>query len=170
MIAGIDSMVLVYAGWVPSKNPKHSSKYQELNVRAQLLLHKLFREKALVLLPTVAISELLVPVPKTEKGTLIAALTEKFICPSFDVKAAAIAADLWSQHRNMPKDVQYDKRHVLRADVMIVASAYAAGASDFYSHDQKCRDLAKLLMKAHDLPTDDPGDMFLKNDILSGDV
>ena len=170
MIAGIDSMILVYAELVPSKNPNRSSKYQNLHVRANLLLHKLFREKALVLLPTVAISELLVPIPKAEKGALIAALTEQFTCPSFDVKAAAIAADLWSQHRNMSNDVQYDKRHVLKADVMIVASAYAAGATDFYSHDQKCRDLAKLLMKAHDLPTDDPDDMFLKNDILSGDV
>ncbi len=169
-IAGIDSMILVYAGIVPSKKTKRSSCYEELRVRSLLLLHKLSREKAPILLPTVALSELLVPVPKVERGTLIATVTERFSCPTFDVKTAAIASDSWIQHRNLQKNVAYDKRHVLRADVMIVASAYAAGATDFYSHDRKCRNLAELLMNAHDLPTNDPDDMFLKNDILRGEV
>ena len=38
---------------------------------------------------------------------------------------------------------------------MIVASAKAAGATEFYSHDQKCRNLAGLVMTARDLPTGD---------------
>jgi len=115
---------------------------------------------------------LLVPVPKAQKGALIAALTEKFVCPPFDLAAAAIAADLWSQYKELPQDMQYS-RQVMRADTMIVASARAGGATDFYSHDQKCQALAKLLlMTAHDLPTG-AGDLeaqFLMSDIRQGDL
>ena len=170
MIAGIDSMILIYAGFVPPNRRKRSADSEDLRVRSKLLLYKLAREKTPIFLPTVAISELLVPVSKAEKGALIAALTEKFVCLPFDVRAAAIAADLWSQHKKLPHDLQYDSRHVLRADAMIVASVHAAGATDFYSHDRQCRALADLVMTSHDLPTDDPGDMFLKDDIRRGDV
>jgi len=170
VIAGIDSMILVYAGLVPSNPKTRSADFKDFHVRAKLLLHKLARDGATVLLPTVAVSELLVPVPKAEKGALIAVLTEKFVCPSFDVQAAAIAADLWSQHKKLPTDLQYDKRHVLRADALIVASVRAAGANDFYSHDRRCRALAELVMKAHDLPTNDPTDMFLEGDIRRGNI
>jgi len=53
---------------------------------------------------------------------------------------------------------------------MIVASAKSAGATEFFTHDRKCRALAALVMKAHDLPTRDPNDMFLLGDIERGDV
>ena len=115
MSVGIDSMVLVYAGYVASKTGTRSPEFE-------------------------------------------------------DLEAAAIAADLWSRHKEAPKDQQYGRRQVLRADAMIVASVCAAGATEFYSHDRRCRALASLLMAARDLPTDDPEDMFLKDDIRRGDV
>jgi hypothetical protein len=167
---GIDSMVLIYAGYVASKAGPRSPEFEDLSVRAKLLLHQLTRQKATIVLPTVAISELLVPVPKAQKGALIARFTKMFVCPPFDLEAAAIAADLWLRHKEAPKDQQYGRRQVLRADAMIVASVCAAGATEFYSHDRRCRALASLLMAARDLPTDDPEDMFLKDDIRRGDV
>jgi hypothetical protein len=119
------------------------------------------QKKGTILLPTVAISELLVPVPKAHKGALIAVLQQMFLCPPFDLHAASIAADLWSQHQKLPQDEQYQKRHVVRPDCMIIASVRAAGATEFYSHDKKCRTLANLAeMTAHDLPTHDPDNMF----------
>jgi predicted nucleic acid-binding protein len=167
---GIDSMILVYAGFVPSKSREISTDFQELQVRSKLLLHQLSRRKVTILLPTIAISELLVPVPKAQKGALAAALTDKFVCPTFDLAAASIAADLWSQHKKLPQDSQYGHRHVLRADAMIVASAHAAGATEFFSHDRRCRALADLVMTAYDLPKSDPEDMFLEGDIRRGDL
>ena len=54
---------------------------------------------------------------------------------------------------------------------MIVASVLAAGsAAEFYSHDGLAPALANLVMTAHDLPIDDPNDMFLKGDIGRGEV
>lgn len=168
--AGIDSMILVYAGLVLAKPETKASDFDELQVRSRLLIFQLARRKSTVFLPTIAVAELLVPVPSAQKGVLIATLQSKFVCPAFDVHAAAIAADLWAMHSKLPQDLQYKKRHVLKADSMIIASAKAAGASEFYSHDKKCRALAALIMKSFDLPMNDPEDMFLEGDIRRGEV
>jgi hypothetical protein len=170
MSVGIDSMILVYAGLVPANPDTKPEDFDELQVRSKLLLHKLAKSKTTIFLPTIAVSELLVPVPSAQKGLLIASLEAKFVCPPFDLPAAAIAADLHSQHASLPQDLKYTERRVLKADTMIVASARAAGATDFYSHDKRCRALANLIMKGHDLPTNDPEDMFLEGDIRRGEA
>ena len=167
MLVGIDTMVLIFAGVVPRKGKK-SKELEELRVRAQLLLHQMRDET--VVLPTIAVAELLVPVPEAKRGQLIATVSGRFMCPSFDLPAAAIAADLWAHHGKLPKDLQYNQRHVLKADAMIVAAAKSAGATEFYSHDKKCRALANRVVKSFDLPTRDPNDMFLADDIRRGDV
>jgi hypothetical protein len=167
----IDSMIVIYAGLAPSKVASRPAELDELSVRSKLLLHQLLRRKATILLPAVAVSELLVPVPTAQRGTLVAALMKSFVCPPFDLEAAAIAADLWSRHREGRKDLQYGSRQVLRADAMIVSSARAAGATEFYTHDRKCRALASLVMTANDLPTPhELEDQFLADDIRRGDA
>jgi hypothetical protein len=168
-VVGIDSMILVYAGLVPQNEGTRSADFNELMIRSRLLIHQLATRKATVFLPTIAVSELLVPVPSAQKGLLIASLEERFVCSSFDLHAAALAADLWSQHNQLPADLRYESRHVLKADAMIVASAKAAGATDFYTHDRRCLALASLVMKAHDLPINDPDDMFIMDDLRRGE-
>jgi hypothetical protein len=170
VIIGIDSMILIYAEIVPSKSAKRCSDFDDLRLRSRLLLVMAKRKNNKILLPTVAVSELLVPVPKSQQGPLIALLQQSFICPPFDLPAASIAADLLFRHKKLPQDQQYDERQVVRADAMIVASAKAAGATDFFSHDRKCRTLAGLVMPAHDLPTQDPDDMFLAGEIARGEA
>jgi hypothetical protein len=170
VIVGIDSMILIYADVVPQKQAARSSDWDDLRVRSKLLLHIVARKKGIILLPTVAISELLIPVPSAQKGALIATLQKLFVCPAFDLPAASTVADLWSQHRKLPQNQQYDRRQLLRSDCMIIASAKAAGATEFYSHDKKCRALASLVLTAHDLPTNDRDDMFIKGDIERGDA
>jgi predicted nucleic acid-binding protein len=165
-IAGIDTMVLIYAGIVPAK--KTSKVAPDLSLRAKLLLHML--RDSIVILPAIAVSELLIPVPASKKGVLVAELQTKFLCPPFDLQAAAIASELWAKHKKLPKDSQYKQRQVLRADSMIIATCKASGATAFYSHDADCRALANLVMKGNDLPKDDPTDMFIKKDMERGDV
>jgi hypothetical protein len=53
---------------------------------------------------------------------------------------------------------------------MIIASAKAAGATEFYTSDRKCRTLASTMMNGCDLPNHDPNDMFLKGDIERGEL
>lgn len=153
MIAvGIDSMILIYAGHVP-KVGESDQRAKNLRVRSKLLIQDLAEKKATVFLPSIAVSELLVPVPSAQKGLLVAQLSELFVLAPFDLQAAAIAAELWAKHRNLPQDLQYEVRHVLKSDTMIIASARAAGATEFYTTDAKCRNLANLIMVGKDLPS-----------------
>ncbi|MCC6492640.1 MAG: PIN domain-containing protein [Pirellulales bacterium] len=166
-IVGIDSNVLIYAGVVPRTDKATSPGQQELTIRAQLLLHS-FGAEDQIILPTVAVSEILVPVAPMNQGALVAQLRARFVCPPFDLQASSIAADLWAQFRKLPKNETYPDRHVLRADAMIVAAAKALGATVFYSHNKDCRQLAALVMDAQDLPERDPNDMFAVEEIRSG--
>jgi hypothetical protein len=51
---------------------------------------------------------------------------------------------------------------------MIVASAKAAGATRFYSHDTECRALASLIMTSYDLPTKDSDNPMFWREMLPG--
>ena len=165
---GIDSMILVYAGVVPRKSSKMSKKLEELSLRAKLLLH--MKKSDTIVLPTIAVSEVLVPVPPAQRGLLAAKLSGMFLFAPFDMPSAVIAADLWTRHKKLPTDLQYSKRHILKSDAMIIATAKSAGATELYTHDRKCRALAGLIMTAPHLPQNDPDDMFLRGDIKRGEV
>jgi hypothetical protein len=160
-------MVLIYAKVVPSKSAQRCDDFDELHLRSKLLIHMAKEKKDTMLLPIVAISELLVPVPRGQQGALIALLQSMFVCPTFDLPAASIAADLIARHRKLPPDQQYDERNVVRPDAMIVASARAAGATIFYTHDKRCRNLAGLIMQSEDLPTEDPSNPMFWRDLVS---
>jgi len=153
-VIGIDSMVLVYAGLVPRKSSEKTDKLEELSLRAKLLMH--LKKKDTIVLPTIVVSEVLVPVPPAQRGLLVAKLSSMFLFAPFDMPSAVIAADLWARHKQLPADQQYRRRPVLKADAMVVAAAKSQGATEFYSHDKKCRALADLVMTGCDLPTRDP--------------
>src|SRR5262249_36340440 len=52
----------------------------------------------------------------------------------------------------LPKEDQSDRK-ILKSDILIVASAKVAGATEFYSHESKCwRLAAEAGMAAFDLP------------------
>lgn len=172
MIAvGIDSMVLIYAGLVPSKTTEQpDSKVKEFQVRSRTLILGLAQKKATVFLPTIAISEILVPVPPQQRVLLIAQLEERFVLCPFDLPAAAIAADLWCRYRQLPHDMKYPDRSVLKADAMIVASAKSAGAVEFYTTDARCRALADLVMKGKEPPAYSDDNMFLRGEVERGEA
>ena len=67
-----------------------------------------------------------------------------------------VGADLWLKHRQLPRDDQIP-RQTLKSDVLIIATAVVAGATVYYSHDEKARALADLAgMRGEDLPTHHP--------------
>lgn len=169
MSSAIDTMILVYAGLAPAKSAT-AKQFAQLSARAKLLILMLAQKRETIVVPTIVVSELLVPLPQDLHGRFIAEFQKRFICPPFDLHAAEIAAVLWSKHAKLPQDQQYTQRKLLKADVMIVASAKAAGATDFYSHEKACRTLASQVMQAHDLPKRDPNDMFLLDDIERGEA
>jgi hypothetical protein len=122
-----------------------------------------------VVLPMVAVSELLVPVPASKRGAIITTLGEMFVCPDYDQKAAAIAADIWAKYKEIPSNQRYENRHVMRVDVLIVASAKAAGATEFFTNDDNCRALANLVMKGRPLPTHSE-ELFINEMLETGGI
>lgn len=174
-IAACDSQTLMWAfpwAMTPAKKAKKSPAQDvaDMRKRAGWLL-KQFEEKEIDLyIPSVVVAELLAGVDPSKHGQLSAMFSERFFCPPFDSKAAALAAKLWQYERGLSgvgglSESERSQRRVLKADMLIVASAKVAGATDFYSHDEKCRRLAKEAgMNPFDLPKnsgrlfDDPGD------------
>lgn len=164
-VVGIDSMVLIYAGMVPvrddsTNNASHLEQKRERSRRSRLLLQYLARKNATVILPAIAVAELLVPVPLKDKGLVIAELEKKFVCLPFDLKASAIASRLWAQFKTLPAHEQYPDRDILKADAMIIGTAISAGATEYYTHDVRARKMAGFMIKAKDLPIRDPDGTF----------
>jgi len=124
--------------------------------RAKILMRVLEEKRVEIVVPTIVISELLVPMTDEERQSFVARIQEEFHCPPFDLYAATIAAQLHADHKKFsPKD-RYENRKILKADCLIIATAKSAGAAEFYSHDAKARNLASLVMKASDMPRKAP--------------
>ncbi len=130
---------------------------REFQRRARWLLHELENADTQIVLPTIVLSELMVPMSPEQRASFLETAREQFAVVPFDDRAADIAAGLWQKHRKLRKQDR-TSRQVMKADVLILASAYAAGARVTYSHDRKCRRLAELLpdMVARDLPRQPP--------------
>jgi len=141
-------MTLIYL----ASPPAATAAGRELQRRANILIHQLDEQKATLLLPSVVVAEYLCGIEPEKHGAVLAELQQRFLTPPFDVRASAMAAQLWLRHRELPKAEQAE-RTVLKADVLIIASAKLAGAVRFYSHDATCRKIAAQIMDASDLPT-----------------
>jgi predicted nucleic acid-binding protein len=128
------------------------------------LIDELEQRKEPIFVPTVAVAELLVKIPAKDHDQFVIEMQRRFFCPPVDIKASVIAARLWQAHRELPKAEQLS-RSVLKADVLIIASAAAAGASTYYSHEPGARKLAdQARLTASDLPLRHP-DMFVDAEI-----
>ncbi len=154
MSVTLDTMVLIWGGLRrPITTIPSSEHTAEMEFRARVLIRDLEVKGEAIIIPAVSVAELLAPLDDHEHGNFMAVLTQRFFCPPFDLPAASLASQLWKYHRDLPPKDQL-QRTVLKADVLIVATARVAGASIFYSHDSRCRKLAERAgMKALDLPT-----------------
>lgn len=151
----LDTQILIWGGLrrvVPSLTPR-SPADADKEKRARILLHELDGVKARIIIPSVAVAELLCPLDPQEHNNFLAIRTGHFDCPSFDIRATSLAAKLWRHNRSLPKDEQIT-RTVLKADMQIIATAKTRGAKYFFSDDDKCRKLAKFAgMEVLPLPT-----------------
>jgi hypothetical protein len=100
----LDTMVLIWGG-LRKVNPQKgtlSDHDAEMQRRSRILLRDLDEKKEIVIVPAVAVAELLCPIDPKEHGKFIAILTQRFFCPPFDIRAASLAAELWQYHRGLP--------------------------------------------------------------------
>jgi hypothetical protein len=152
-IVGIDTQTLIWGMPYPSK-PRPTQDVAEMRRRAGLLFRSLQEQEATVIIPTVVVSEFLAGIAPEKRGDVLSNLSSRFHCVSFDVLASDLAATLWDKTRPLPRTDLPQQRQVLKADILIVATAKIAGATWFYSHEAPCRKLAELAeMEGKNLPT-----------------
>ncbi|HEX8912676.1 MAG TPA: PIN domain-containing protein [Humisphaera sp.] len=159
MKVALDTQTIIYLFGPSEPGPAPSEETRDLWRRAAILIDELEGEEAEIIVPSIVAAELLVKIDPAEHGAFLAKLKERFFIPAFDLRASEIAATLWHKHAKLPKE-ERQERKLLKADVLIIATAKAAGADAFYTHDAKARKVAQFVMNAFDLPQNST-DMFV---------
>jgi predicted nucleic acid-binding protein len=151
MSVGVDTMVMIWG--LKKVNPRTTPQnVAEMCERAAILFQNLKNQRIIV--PTIVVAELLCGIAPKDHGSFVAEIQQRFFCPPFDLGACALSAKLWQFHKGLPDEEKITSRPLLKADIMIVATAKTAGARRFYSHEPTCRKLAQeAQMEALPLPT-----------------
>ena len=163
-LVALDTNILIWCGM--RELPRDESDDPALAERARFLLHRLERDAARIVVPAISAAEWAVPIAPEKRAGFLDTLNKQFFVKAFDLQSAAIAADLYAKAKTIPEE-ERTKRQVLSADIKIIATAKAAGATVFYTHDKKCRRVARLIMPAEDLPTH--GDELFDGQPMSDD-
>lgn len=148
-------MVLIWALPHPRRKGARPTvqDIDEMQRRSLILLHELRESNSTIVVPTITASELLAGIEPVHHGRFLAELQDQFMLAPFDLPASSLAASLFQFAAELPKE-EKPTRMVLKADVMIVASAKTAGATQFYSHEPRVRKIVERAgMEPKDLPT-----------------
>jgi len=147
-VAAIDTQIFIW-GMLPAD----SEINPDLIRRAKLLFRTFDEQKTRVLFPSICLSEVLVKIPTTSQSAFISSVASSFEILPFDVKSAALSADIFNTNQHLRIQGVQGDRVTHRADCLIVATAKAHGATTFYSHDVRCRTIANSTrMLDKDLP------------------
>jgi predicted nucleic acid-binding protein len=145
-------MVLIW-GLRLHSDKKDDPRLAEMLRKTSILFAQLEKTKPTIIVPSIVVAEVLVKVEPSKQAQFLTELADRFICPPFSVNASILAAQLWRKHRSLAKEEQIARRS-LKVDVLIVASAKMAGATAFYSDEEKLRKLAEsAYMLGCDLPS-----------------
>ena len=134
MIVALDTMILIWMFQEVELNaPGLTPEIMDLQKRSKVLLENLRIAGHELCVPTVAIAEYLCGIDTKKHMEVLLEFEQWFkYRPVFDIRASAKASEIWRGHRKLPKAEQLGRR-LLKLDVMVVASAFVAGANIFYS-------------------------------------
>src|SRR4051812_5138879 len=99
-------MILIWAmqGEGAKRGNPRQKDLLEMQARATILLDMLEESGTEIIVPTVMVSELLAPIEPRFHGAFIAEIQTRFFTPLYDLRAAALAAELRQFQKGMPKD------------------------------------------------------------------
>jgi len=132
----VDSMVCV---WGVKEQASEDQKHKiEL---AKGLFSALKAENAIIILPSPVLTEILSPIPPSERQQLITEMTKRFRIAPFDTVAAIKAAELWHNRKNW-QDVFKSKgqdgmRNRFKYDIEIAAIAITRNVDYLYTEDEE---------------------------------
>lgn len=137
---------------------------EEMVERAKDLLFEMDEMDAEILVPSVVVAEFLAGIPKTQHVGILEVLNRRFQLPPFDVRTAAIAAELWREaaerNPNLKEQIQDafpgTEKAKIKADMMILATALVRKADILYTHDGPLKKSAEGRIEIRELPPAKP--------------
>ena len=148
----LDTHVLIWA------IKEEASPGQEAMVPiAKRFLRKLEEDKALIIIPSVVIAELLMSVPPQYHAMTINLFQKGYVVSPFDIQSSAHFARIWraQEEKKIIAELLNNhqaKRQELKADCMIVATAVAKNAEIIISHDKKLKIFAGDHIPVSEIP------------------
>lgn len=139
MAASIDAQILIW-GIKRQSTPNRA----DMIPRAAKFFQKCQENRTPIFLPAQSLAEFLVGYTAEKRRHTLATLPKSFIIKPFDAHAAAIAADLqrdWNELKKIMVEYGTTRAHV-KADINVIATSIAAGASHLYSEDGQMTALA----------------------------
>ncbi len=132
--------------------------------RARDLFVELDEADAQVIVPAVVVAEFLAGVPKARHQDLLDVLNRRFQIPPFDTRTAALAAEIWrdAAERNphlkdqVREQFPGTEKAKIKADMMILATAWVGEEGVLDSHDRQGRQVAEERIEVRDLPPPRP--------------
>lgn len=123
--------------------------------RTRAFLQQLDQTGTRVIIPTIVIGEFLLAHPVEEHYKVTALFQQHFMVVPYDLRAAKLFADLWRQEQQRLSEMRSQfgsTRVALIADLMIAATAMAAGAACIYSEDQRMRNFVSRAIDVLPIP------------------
>jgi predicted nucleic acid-binding protein len=148
MAVSIDTQILI---WGIKKQA--SANRRRMIERAEQFFARCAEAKERLILPAQSMAEFLSGYSDEQRVASYEQL-KNFIIAPLDAKAAAIAAKLqrdWDFLKDVAKDYGSTRQHI-KADVNIIASSVAAGATMLYSNDLQMPRLAQGIIPVVELP------------------
>jgi len=150
-IVAIDTNILVWG--IRKQGDSEQMK------RALWLFELLNEQNAKIIVPSIVLAEYVAGCVDNQIDEAVSVISTEFIIAPFDTMCAKDATHLFKKQKDIYPSNLPNSRSLLKADAMIVATAYRHGADVFYTGDQKCLKMAQTIMTAKDLPNQ-PNSLF----------
>jgi predicted nucleic acid-binding protein len=150
-LVGFDTHILI---WGVQKTSRQTQ--QDMIPKTERFFKHLDDNQIKVIIPSVVLSEFLMPIPAKEMGSYLHKIEEKFMVIPYDAMAAIEFAKIWQskQEDDTIQALRHDglSKHHLKVDGMIVATALTRKASCIYSHDSGLKKFASGYIEVKEIP------------------
>lgn len=122
--------------------------------RTKNYLKFLYEQKKRIMIPAPVVGEFLVKFNDTERNDLIQVIEKSFYVPSFDIRAAGLAAELTGNQSIISeiKETTDINKACLKVDAMIVAIAILHNAEMIVTNDPHLAKLAQGRIQVNQVP------------------
>jgi predicted nucleic acid-binding protein len=147
MMHAIDTQILLWA--IKQSEPGR----EDLIARSVARFNDLKGRGITIMIPSIVVAEYLPAYPVEDHPAQLAILRKNFFIAPFDAAAAVVAAGIQCKRLLAEThDATSMGKHCLKADVKIIATAIAHGATMIYSHDKHFNSFGRGRILVSDVP------------------